>query len=316
MAVIWCGNEDVDFYPNPLDIVTTGTRTDYVRYGVTLDQQIVSNRFQELTDCWCSVRFWASSTGSGAPFLQIRDYDSGNNIQLCKSSHNLLLRKNTTTLVDSGDIQLSDGNQKKIDLQLINYGATATVNVFVNGVKVIEYTGDVSFAGITGFNCIATRPSSSSSSFGVSRGVTSEFIVATEDTRNMSLKTLAPVAAGDVNEWVGDHTDINEDIANENTYIHTEELDKLFNASLSGMPAVAKVYTVKAVKLTCRTGQSTAGGIQFGVKTNGVNYFGTTKDPTIEDTFEEFFHTNPETGIDWTPEDIDNLQLSIRSVTL
>lgn len=311
MAIIWCGGEPEDFSPIQ-NVHTSGRRLNFARVSLIGSTTGKTLPFQTLTDCWVTCRFCATSTFYGNAFLQLADHDTNNRITLHKNFDAISLRKNADEIANSGNIGLCDGTIHKLDMYLSNYGANATVIVYMNGMKIIEYEGDVSFAGVTGFNCLRAAPANSSSH---SAGAVSEFIVATEDTRMMSLKTLAPVDHGDINEWEGDYTNINETGLDINDYIYTTELDKLFNAKLSGMPQTGHDYNIQAVKIFLRAGASNLGGIQFGVKTLNVNHLSETKNPE-EGRFEEFYHLNPETNAPWTFEEIENLQVAIKSVAL
>jgi hypothetical protein len=115
-----------------------------------------------------------------------------------------------TTLATAGTSLFPSNNALytfKLDMQVISYGSTATVNVYVNGALHINYSGNVTVSGLSKLDA-----------FGVGNFTTrgnpllkvSEIITADEDTRSMSLVTLAPNAAGSTDNWTGAYTDVSE----------------------------------------------------------------------------------------------------------
>ena len=65
----------------------------------------------------------------------------------------------TQIATESGN-SFTQGSLLKVDMQVVNYGASATVNVYVNGVSVITFSGNVAVSGMTNFDHVymATAP--------------------------------------------------------------------------------------------------------------------------------------------------------------
>jgi hypothetical protein len=75
-----------------------------------------------------------------------------------------------TQLTTESGTSLPSSGLGVIDMQISNYGVSSTVNVYVNGVLVIAYSGSTAIAGIANLDCVALssagnnflRPNSSS----------------------------------------------------------------------------------------------------------------------------------------------------------
>jgi hypothetical protein len=195
----------------------------------------------------------------------------------------------------------------KVDMQIISLGVSTTINVWVDGSLAIEYTGDPRPTGLTDLDIVTlfgnvTYPLESS-----------EIIVASEDTRLMSLKTLAPNAAGDASEWTGAYTDIDEETLSDEDTVYTASAAVEFNANLTGMPA--GTFICKGVKVAARAADG-VGGLTFavGVRTNSTTDLG--PPVTLEgawETVEELYQTNPITANRFTPAEIEALQIALET---
>lgn len=329
MSIIWCGGEDIDFmYQVDPDYSTSTSyrRTAWSRVAIsTLSSGgcvMGSYYFTPQTSCWFHAYYRTFATGAvGGPFplLYLRDSATGAYIgvgadQAVGANVVCLVRydgSNTVLAYESGTTWNTFVGM--IDVQLINYGASGRVKIWMNGVAVIDYTGDlIGSSGATSVDQLRIFGSSYASH---PCGHWSELIVSTTDTRAMGLKTLAPDSAGDANEWTGAYTDVDEVEASDIDTIYTEVGSKSFQLNLTGMPA--GTYSVKGVKVAGRVLDGTGKlDIKLGVKTNSVVHLGDQKGlGPVWITVEEFFQTNPETASDWTPSEIDSLQIAFQSVS-
>lgn len=87
----------------------------------------------------------------------------------------------------------------KIDV-FVNYAVAGQFTVYCNGAQVVTYSGDITTNGVTSLAFVDFGLVSGSN--GGSSNVWSEVIVATRDTRNMSLVTQAPIiSTGNTQAW-------------------------------------------------------------------------------------------------------------------
>lgn len=289
MNIYWCGGEDIDF-PNGTTVYTrtdaAAFRSGYARAALSSSAQgvapsnnvIVGSTFPvgAITSGWLQFRMTSTNTentnikmcgftksgkasgeglyvGLGNPATKIRliTWNGSNQTQLAVESG--------TSISAGGDIYL-------ITMEVIDYGASATVRVYVNSNMVIEYTGDVRISSITDIDRVGISGEGNKY-----RHVMSEIIVADSDTRTLSLVTLFPNAAGDTNDWTGAYTDIDEGTISDAdaVYVDSAAQDAQFN--LSGTPAgTFSVDAIKVVARNCKTGDAAVGTLHLGVKSNGT----------------------------------------------
>lgn len=330
MSIIWCGGEDIDFAykVNPdYSTSTSNRRIAWSRVAIdTVDSNssiMGSQYFTPVTSCWVHAYYKMFATGAvSGTYSLIYLYDSstgatigiGNDGTTGNTKVSLIRYDGSTNTVIAYESGTSwSGFVGTIDFQLINYGASGRVKVWMNGVAVIDYTGDlVGSSGATGLDQLRLYGSSYASH---PCGYWSELIVSTTDTRAMGLKTLAPDSAGDANEWTGAYTDVDEIEVSDIDVIYTSAGSKSFQLNLTGMPA--GVYSVKGVKVAGRVLDGTGKlDIKAGVKTNSVVHLGDQRGlEPVWVTIEEFFQTNPQTTNDWTTSEIDSLQIAFQSVS-
>jgi len=327
MSILFCGGEDIDFMDVAAAVIDTTSgicRTAYVRHGVRSSSGFTrSNPFSggAVTSCWLSAQWGHNSASNGGRAFGLVSTQTGTNRGLWIGMDNanpakVTLSKydgTTFTVLGTSSSGYYTGNTvllHKIDMQVINYGATATVNVYVDGASVISYTGDVTVSGITSLNCVGLN-----ALFGNQQGV-SEIIVADVDTRGLSLMTMAPTGAGTTDAWTGAYTDVNEATTSDATALNTNTAsqDEQFNIT----DLLAGSFAIQAVRVAARTalaGGSTPVGIQLGFNSGGSVAVGATKTPaTTYGLVDQIFATNPVTSAAWVQSDMNALQMNLRSV--
>jgi hypothetical protein len=206
----------------------------------------------------------------------------------------------------------------RIDMQVLNYGASSTINLYLNGNFYIGFSGSSTISGLTNFNCVNLRPSPSGN-FGVI-GNSSEIIVTdTEPTMSMSLKTSAPVALGTTANWTGVVGSVNPVTITDanNNFVNSTTQDQQYTQG--GLPAGS--WGVRLVKVTSRA--AVTSGSTPTHFTPGFNIAGTPTlvggtlhtPPTTFTDYEDFWTTNPATSTAWVASDLatGNLQLEFRS---
>lgn len=315
-GILWAGGEDFDFPNGAPPAVATSTvyrRTGYARVAVgASDAMAKSTPFSggPVTAAWLSARmFWP---GAYTNRKTIGVGRSGTNAGLFVGTTDGLrvaLYKydgTTWTLLgaEPGLSLLTSLN--RIDVQILGFGAAATVNVYANGTFAMTFTGNVAAGGITNFDSVYLA--------GGGLAYFSEIIVSDEDTRLFSLVTLAPNAAGDTNAWTGTYADVSETITNDASFIHSATAGQEADFHLSDLPAGQ--HAIKGVRLNIRAAESGTGisTIQLGVKTNGSTSCDSARPHTSAwATQELFLPQNPITFAPWQPTEINALQLCLRS---
>jgi hypothetical protein len=310
MAIIWCGGEDIDFPNGATPVTATAVaRTAYARvrmYGGICN----SNLFTPITTGWFSCYVYYSSSTLTYMGLDNLAEAKGLFVQITSSAIGLARRAGSTfTTIVTTPITL--GTNDKIDMHIEEYSATGRVKLYQNRTLVLDYTGDLTTNGPTNFDNVAYKAWHLGTYISLL-----EFIVADEDTRMFSLKTIAPNANGDVNEWSGAYTAIDETAVSDADTIYTDQADRNFQTNLTGMPAGD--FIVKAVKVTARATDGVGGlGMQMGIKTNGSLFL---SDPITLDSvwksYDSLYTNNPATANRFTPAEIEALQIAFKSVVV
>jgi hypothetical protein len=213
----------------------------------------------------------------------------------------------TELAAEVGD-SLTNITLHKLDMQLINYGATATVNVYVDGVLVITYTGDVTVSGVTALDSVFLGVCS------LNGADISEIIVADEDTRNLSLVTMAPNGAGDTQDWTGAYTDIDEITLDDADLIYTDVAAKDQQCNLINIPSGS--FACKAVKISARATKSvdaSIGTLKLGIKSGTVDVDAGHALTTGWVTYERLMLVNPVGGLAFTVAELNALQGDFQS---
>lgn len=141
--------------------------------------------------------------------------------------------------------------------------------------------------------------------------VFSEIIVSDSDTRNARLSFVRPVSLGAYNDWDGAVTDLTDD--DTTTAMTTRDADQSVSLLLdaySGSTSISGIVTSSLTTL----GQNAPSGIAHLMRLSGVDYEGTTFNPT--DSFDsqiQSWDINPATSLPWTAADLAALEYGFRS---
>jgi hypothetical protein len=191
-----------------------------------------------------------------------------------------------------------------------NYGASATVDIYVNGSLALTYTGDVTVAGMTNFDQVGLE------GWGpYNWSLNSEIIAADEDTRTFSLVTMPLNGAGTVDQWTGVYSDINQVTLSDASPNYTNVVDQDQQYNVGAIPPGN--FSVKAMKISARvsrTSDSTPTKIALEYKNGSTTVAGSDKSVTNSwDTIESLDAVDPTTSAPWLPNDLTNLQIGVRS---
>lgn len=338
MSVLGIFCEDIDF-PNGASVTVTTTtgsfRSAFARCALQASnggQQTFSKSvtFTPLTSVWLSTQLNVTSgnylvvpaptvlgLGDGGQqsgiFLGLT---SGTNIPLC-----LTLSKYDGTTVTNLATSPSIGGSGtyKIDFQIVNYGASGTVNIYTDGALALSYTGDLSIPGMASMDCVFLGGISTQNQGGghfTTQWWFSEFIVADEPTLGwQGVDTREITANGTTQQWS------NPDISNfdpitindaNSTYSNTAGQDE--QAVLAN--SVAGNFAIKAVNIVARANApagSAVTNLKLGLR-NGAGVVGVGAAHALTTAFasvSDLLTVDPTTGQPFTS--IDGYQLDLRS---
>jgi hypothetical protein len=233
--VLWCGQEDLSLSaigsnlgaPNAntpifIDTTTSHFRSAYARYCINLYQDFAGGNFWiRNAASFASATFWTSgrfftagpTVNPTSGWSWMRWLDANGIVRLLIKTANTgatsfaVYTQNaagTQTQIGVGTttgISTNPSTPDKIDVY-INYASSGTFTLYVNGMQLFTYSGNILTDSNTSLSYIdyGMACASSISSIGQTN-CWSECIVATRDTRNMGLVTLIPGAAGNTQAW-------------------------------------------------------------------------------------------------------------------
>lgn len=325
MSVLWCGGEDIDFPNGSAILVSTAAayyRSGWARCGISPlsgTTYMKSNLFPggAVTSCWLSFRAYMSTLVANGRYVGLGL--GGTNKWLCLGSASssgklALIAFDATTpseLATESGTSLVNAQVNRFDIQLSNYGGSSTVNVYMNGVLLINYSGSTSITGVGGFDSVFSYQNS-----GGAVWVINEVIVATDDTRLWpGLVTLAITGVGTTDDWTGTITNINGTTISDLNPVYTNTNTKDEEANVTDPPGA--VYAVQAIKISARAAKSvssTPTKIALGYK-NGANV-AVGSDIALTGSYvnyEQIDSVDPTTGLAWVTGDIAGLQIDVRS---
>ena len=328
MNIWWVGAEDIDFMAIGGAGVNVGTgtfRSGWARCSIespnTSGAACHGNQFNggALTSAWLSCRVETASIPIGYGWIGFGLYGTTNaliiGMSTSSSSKTALYTVSNGSLTqiatESGN-SISTGTIMRFDMQVLNYGATATVNVYINSVPIISFTGNVAVSGMTNFDHVYISPTEYVTNF-------TEMIVADSNTTTIiGLQTLALTGAGSTTNWSNNiYTNVNGISYSDSspTYENTDAVDQEYTVTTP----TATTYSVAGVQISARmaapTG-STPGHIKLGYGSGGTGYFGSgaSKVPSVGfATQSQIDQTNPITSAAFTSSDLSSLQLDIQS---
>lgn len=276
MAILWCGGEDIDF-PNgaPVGVTTvSGRYASGARCAITSPTGMAKSLvYPGMTSGWLSCHIYsvtAPQANKGFFGAGSSGSDKGLFVGIGASTGKLALLSydgsTWTVLASEAGTSFSSSTLHRLDFQLINYGASSTVNIFLNGVLLITYSGSTSISGVSSFDSLYIYSSNAGSYLYYLSGV----IVADEDTRTMSVVPLVPNAAGDALTMTGAYTTVDDVSIDDADLVYGNTVGHQALYGLSGAPA--GTFVVKALRIAARAAKSsgsTPTSLNLGYKSGG-----------------------------------------------
>src|ERR1044072_9443972 len=285
MTILFAGQEDISFQginssistgsTAPIIINTTSSsgqfRAGYARYSINIQQNLSTGNFWirnatpfSASSFRMSGRLYAApaSVNNSSGWSTMRWCDSNGVVRLLIKTTNIFgsvlqvykqdasgtqtqLGSNTNTGVSNSPIP-----PDKIDV-FINYSVSGTFALYVNGFQIFSYSGDVTINSVTSLSYadwgMATGSSVSANTY---TNHWSECIVATQDTRNMSLVTHTPLTNGNTAPWT------------------TSSTSGTMNSGSNVASTTFAANTVQYVKFTTTTQGGTLSSVQISLNSS------------------------------------------------
>jgi hypothetical protein len=341
--ILFAGQEDLSFIGinGPISTSSTGGivlnttsasgqfRSSYARCSINLQggvyASVALNTFLIRTGAafsastfWTSGRIWAAAgtiPSSNFPFMRWLDANGVVRLLIATASNSgsilsvykvnaagtqTQLGFNTTSGVSA-----SPATPDKIDVY-IDY----TNNVFtlyINGTRVFNYLGDLTTDGNTSLSYVDYGMAVGSSNAFTASNHWSECIVATQDTRQMSLVTQVPGASGNTTAFTsGAASNVNGTSVSPTTPDYSSSVNQVQQYQV-GQSIPAGSFSVISVVQHAQSSVSSAGPqhFQFSVRSGGADYFTSNLAPSTGwSLLSSNWDINPNTATTWQTTDL------------
>lgn len=232
-----------------------------------------------------------------------------------------------TTTVETGDISFVAAQYTLVEAYVRISNTSGSIQVLMDGILAAEYQGDTQPGTDTEINNIRWTGA------GISARIDDIGINDTTGVNDNSwcgdghVLMMVPDSAGDVTELSRGGTDtganwsqVNEIPPNsDTTYVYStgSGLYDLYGLT-SGSSIVSATDTIARVYIEARVRETAAEGdpIRLGIKSSGSEYW--TSDISVTTSYVRYesdsLYTNPVTGLPWTIDDLNNLQVGYKVV--
>jgi hypothetical protein len=323
-TTLFAGGEDSDFtiIGNPAPTTTAG----YFSSGYAREALYIANSAEPPNNYALSPTFTASSTFWVHARLFSSNNDSANYDLLRVLSPDGVARIIVRATGTAGKYKIATGNAagtitdlvtmssacfgagalNSFDLY-INYGSSGEVTLYCNGASYADYSGNVTTNSATQLNQILLGSSNSGPCCGFVFTGWSEVIVATTDTRNLRLATLAPSSNGNTVNWdTGGVSNVNETTDNTSTVNASGTAGQIQEYTVTALPSGS--FQVQDVWLNMKAQVDTSGPqhIQGMVRAGSTDYTSSNLSPSQGSWgwISTDWTTNPNTGVAWTTSDL------------
>lgn len=215
-------------------------------------------------------------------------------------------------------LTVTTGGMTKLDINIV-YAVAGSINVYMNGVLLFSFTGDVTTNSTTTLAYVNLQNGSQASA-----GVMywSEIMVLDIDTRSLNLQGFDPVANGNTHNFdtgTPAAANVNEatlDITTLDGSTTAGQIDQYTTGAVAAGTFGVLAYGVSAA---LQKGTSGPGKADLGVRTGSTDYW--SADQTLITSFglfQNWWTVNPNTGVAWLPSQIGSttgFNIGIKSVT-
>lgn len=317
MAYYFVGGEDHDF--SRIGVVSVNTATTAARRTANARCSLQVGSSPAATDGWqiafgtTLTSFWHtgrfhSTTASNSNSHDLIAYLDGTTRRLIVhadgATHIRISKQDNagtrTTLATSSNV-FTNNTLYKLDVQVLNYGASATVNVYLDGTLWVTYTGDVTTNGSTSLSGVVHGHVSISGA-----GHWSEIIVTTDDTRNLGLVTLPPAANGNTFAWSNSYANVDETSTDDSDVCTSSAANEVMQTTVTS----SGITGTPAIKAVCVAARATKGGagpqnVQMMVRSAGADHVSSTIAlPAAFNRVAHIWEANPATAGAWAYTDV------------
>jgi hypothetical protein len=210
----------------------------------------------------------------------------------------------TTLGMTTSSFSNNPSSPDKVDVY-VKYATAGACRIYINGTLVFNFTGDLTTDGASALAFFELGSVSIYTNTGETNNW-SELIVSTEDTRNQSLVTRVPAAAGNADAWAGLYSDVNglrENDASPNLSSTAAQIQEYtVNALPTGNFAILDVTQVARVT----RGATGPQHVQLGNRTHSADFLSTDIAPSVAwDTYSYTTAANPSTGVAYTTSELN-----------
>ena len=210
----------------------------------------------------------------------------------------------------------------KIDI-FVNYAVSGQIIVYCNGVQTFTYSGDITTNSVTSLSYVDIGQTAFNNVFGTTcRSGYSEIIVSTSDTRNLSLVTQAPSAAGNTDTFTsGLFSNINQNLANYTSPDNSATASQIQEYKVGQAIPTGSFSVISVVQhAMCTVGSTGPQHIQFMVRTGSTDYNSASLAPGVAwGVLQNNWDTNPNTSAAWATTDLVassvNFNIGYESIT-
>lgn len=329
MALLFAGGEDIDFTQVGTCTVNTATtaarRTANARCSLKSGGSAITDGWQAslssaVSSCWLSAQMYTDSLGpfSSAEVLYFLDGTVRRLGLVLANTNAIRLQKRdaafTNTTLATAGVALPLNTLVKLDMQIISYGASGTVNVYQGGTLILTYTGDLTTNSATTLSAFVLGVTNTTAST-----YWSEAICGTADTRSMSLVTLPPAANGNAFAWTNSYTSVNETTLDDATLCASATANQISEVTvtstgITGTPGIVGVV----VSGRAQKGGTGPANANLMVRTAATDYFsGSIALSASLSRISNIWETNPNTSAAWVPGDLTaaGFNVGIKSLT-
>lgn len=341
VQIYFAGGEDSDFYSTASSIVSTTAgsyRSTYARCSLvvaaTSNVATVSDAiYIQNPTAFSSNAFWlsfqsyyaSSIAANTTSFSLIRLLDSSQIIRIAMQGtgtpHLYSIYKinaaGTKTQLGSNFTATIDLNSlHKVDLN-VNYNTSGSLNVYVDGVNVFTYSGDVTTDSVTSLGYIRLSCSASVSIGGPRQF--SEIIVSDTDTRTMTLQTLQPVANGNTHTFdtgIPAAANVNEVTLNDATLDGSSVASQVDQYTVPSLAAGS--WSIVGIGVSARMRKGLTSGptkMDLGVRAGSTpaDYWSSDEVLTTNwNNYQNWWLTDPSTSAGWA---VLPVNIGLKSVT-
>lgn len=341
MAILFVGTDDTDFrnisaYADYNSISASfAYRSNLVRSGLWVGNSTGATKAWIATPVltttanpiWLSAYHGYPSVMQGGAYLQFRAagnvvaefrVNSNNSISLYlrNSSGIMTWAAETAPRVYDYAGGNADGYSWKYDY-MIDLASSGNVRLYHSGKAVLNYTGNT-LGSLPAGTKIDEIYFGNGSATGGGRLIWSEIIMATTDTRTMSVATVQPTTFN-ANQWSGVVENINEVEANTATVLMSNTADQIVNMKLRAVPAVLANQEIQMFKISglYTTDGTTPNTIAVGHSSaNGTVTAYTTPFTPPTGSFDlraNYFDMNYIDNLKWTASTLAGMHVSLKS---